>query len=453
MNRYKVSKADYPNAKKYLEGTAFKKDTKSWAIKFKDDLKFKNKKLYYKDLLVIPQEDVDSYLRDQVYNKESDLPLSRDGGFHLIKKRVTGITRARFMKFLKAQSAVESTKNANRKAKVMSGPKMKKYHFECDLVFVRKPDFIKIHRKFEDTIKQHETYIVSVVEKVTGLTRLGYVYVKEQNVVTPIVIKFIKSICNQLGINPKDYKGSSDSGGEFSKEKLGRVLAGWDFVKLGSSIEKKNQTIQSRLFQLARMRRSYKIENLLKQVEKIENNNLNTIQKKTPNELADEQKEEKEKETEQVATYNKKRKQHIGGNTTKFKVGDYVRIQLLYGKDKSGVGFKSYKAETWSKRIYKIIQATKNAKPPKFRVNRKWMLADRLSLTEPQDEISEKLIQDRDKQQDNLDNLKEKQRVLQRYRDLAEEAEREKLIPKPKGRPNLRRSRAARALRRHRHKP
>ena len=449
INRYKIRKAEYPAAKLYMEGKSFKKDAPSWAIKFKDNLKFKKKILYYNDLLVIPQEEVDDYLRKQVYDKDSDLPLSRDGGFHLLKKRIVGITRTRLMKFLKAQPAVESTKNANRKAKQTSGPKMKNYMFECDLVFIRKPDLVKVHPKFEKTVKAHETYIVSVVEKVTGLTRLGYVLTKEQNIVTPMVIKFIKSICNQLGVNPKKYRGQSDSGGEFNKEQLGNVLAGWDFVKLGSSIEKKNQTIQSRLFQLARAKRGFRVKTLLKQVEKIENQNYNSVQKKTPNELAEEQKEEKEKEVEQVAKYNKKRKVHIGGNPTVFKVGDYVRIQVLYGKDLKGVGFKSYKNETWSKRVYKITQATKKSKPPKYRVNRKWMLGDRLSLTEMPDKKSEKLMEERDKQALALDELKRKHEIMQHYKEKREREEEEaRMRPKRKGRPNLLESRYARAERR-----
>ena len=320
------------------------------------------------------------------------------------------------MKFLKAQSVVESTKNANRKPKVTGGKKVKGFHFECDLVFVRKPDLVAISKRFEKTVPGFETYIVSVTEKVTGLVRLDYVTTKEQAIVTPIVIKLIKSICTQLGIDPKKYKGSSDSGGEFNKEKLSQATGGWEFVKLGSSIEKKNQTIQSRMFQLARARRGYSVKKLLKQVETIENQNYNSVQKKTPNELAEETKEDIEKgEAKQVATYNRKRKHHVLGNNTKFKKGDYVRIQLLYGKDKGGIGFKSYKDQTWSKRVYKITSATKNSVPPKFRVNGKWYLPDRLSLSEQVDQESEKLIEERDLQQQKIDELERKQRILKAY--------------------------------------
>ena len=423
INRYKVSKADYDKAKLYLNGKSFKKDTPSWAVKFKEDISFRNGKLYYKELPVIPTEDVDSYLRGQVFDKQSDLPLSRDGAFHLIKQRVAGITRARLMRFLKAQSVVESTKNAQPKPKQMSGKPLKNFHFEADLVFVRKPDLVEISDKFNKTVKKHETYIVSTCEKLTGLCRLGYVSTKEQRIVTPIVIAHIKSIAQQLGIDPKKYKGSSDKGGEFSKAKLSRVTKGWDFVKLGSSVEKKNQTIQSRLFQLARARRGYEVKDLLKQVEKIENQNYSSIQRMTPNEAA------AQVEPKLVSSYNKKRKRYIPGNKTNFKVGDYVRVLLLYyGKDK-GIGYKSYKNKTYSKRVYKISRATKKSIPPKLYVNGSWMLGDRLSLSQPLDKDSEKIIDKREQQARAMERLEEKQQEL---KEIMEK-------PKPRrGRPRLR---------------
>ena len=69
MNRFKIFKKDYVKAKEYLTGKGLKKNAPSWAKKFKDDLEFKKNKLHYKGLLVIPQEDIESYLRNAVYDK------------------------------------------------------------------------------------------------------------------------------------------------------------------------------------------------------------------------------------------------------------------------------------------------------------------------------------------------------------------------------------------------
>ena len=110
-------------------------------------LMLKESDLYYKKQKVIPVEEVDAYLRKEFYSKDSDVPLTRDGAWHILNKRdVVGITRARLMKFLKSQSAVESVRNAPPKPKHSGGVPVKKFHFETDLVFIRKPDFVKISK-------------------------------------------------------------------------------------------------------------------------------------------------------------------------------------------------------------------------------------------------------------------------------------------------------------------
>jgi hypothetical protein len=353
------------------------------------------------------------------------------------------------MKFLKAQSAVESVRNVLPKPKQGGGVPVKKFHFETDLVFIRKPDFTKISKKFNETIPKLETYIVSTCEVLTGMCRLNWIQKKSQAM--PYIIKHIKSMAAELGIKDlKKYSGSSDKG-EVKMKEITKLLP-WKFVKMGSSIEKSNQVIQKTLFKIARMRRGYRVPELLDQVEKITNNKFNSVHKKTPNELADDAKEEKEKEI--VKQYNKKRKKYIPSpKTTKLKEGDFVRILLLtHGKDK-GLAFKSYKGLSFSKRVYKISKATKNAVPPKFRVNRKWYIGDHLLKSEKVDEVSEELVKQREEAQRVHDELKEKEHMQKRQQKLEklqreeeakrkrEEEERERT-----GKPPLRRSRRRAAL-------
>jgi len=416
MNRYKVSKESYPKVREFLEGNAFKKDVPTYARKFKELLSFKGSDLYYKEQKVIPVEEVDAYLRKEFYSKNSDVPLTRDGAWHIITKRdIVGITRARLMKFLKSQSAVESVRNAPPKPKRAGGVPVKKFHFETDLVFIRKPDFVKISKKYEETITKFETYIVSTCEVLTGLCRLDWI--QEKSATMPIVIRHLKEMAKQLGIKDlKKYSGSSDKG-EVKLKEIQKIIP-WKFVKMGSSIEKQNQTVQKTLFKIARMRRGYKIPDLLKQVQKITNNKYNSVHKQTPNELAE---EAKDNEKKIVDRYNAKRKTHVSSVKTKFKVGDFVRILLLtHGKDR-GVAFKSYKGKTFSKRVYKITKATKNATPPKFYVNKKWYLKDMLLRTEKVDELSEKLVAEREEAQRAKDELKEKQHILKRKQELAKQ--------------------------------
>ena len=133
MNRYKISKNQFPAARKYLAGEAYKKDSPSWAVKFKENLEFQNNgKLFFNELQVIPEEDVDAYLRKQVFNKK--------WGYNILKKRVVGITRARLMKFLKAQSVVD----AIPKPKQTVGPNVKQEFHAGNKTQFRVGDFVRI---------------------------------------------------------------------------------------------------------------------------------------------------------------------------------------------------------------------------------------------------------------------------------------------------------------------
>ena len=426
MNRYKISTKSYPAVKKFLKGQEYKKNVPTFARKFKADLVFKGNDLYYKDLLVIPTEKIDAYLRRDFYSKKSELPMSRDGAFHALKKRkITGITRARLMTFLKSQPAAESVQNALKKPKVIGGKKRKEYHFETDLVFIRRPDFIKISSKYESTIPKKETYIVSTCEVLTGLCRLSYINEKSETM--PHVLRHIKSMAKELGIKDlSKYSGSSDKGEVKIKEI--RKLLPWKFVKMGPSIEKSNQEIQKHLFRIARAGRGYKIPDLLEQVQKIKNNNFNSVHKQTPRELASEAKQDPNKEKTIVAQYNKKRRTHKSTILTKFQVGDYVRILLLTPGKAKGLAFKSYKGLTYSK-TYQVKKATKQSIPAKYWVNRKWYTADYLKSSEQVDPVSVELVKQRDDQQIAADKLKEEQDLLKRKQKLAKQkAEKEARI-------------------------
>ena len=422
MNRYKIEKSSFAAVKKFLAGKLFKKDVPSYASKFKSDLSFRGKTLLYKGDPVIPSEDVDSFLRKEFYSKKSDIPLSRDGAWHILKKRnIHGITRTRLMKFLKAQSPVESTRNALPKPKQQSGQPVRKFHFQTDLVFIRKPDFVKVNKKFDQTIQKFESYIVSTCEVLTGVCRLSYIQKKSEAM--PHVLRHLREIASQLGIkNLKKYEGSSDSGSEFNFKKLRQVMKAWKIVKLGSKVENVNRQIQKRLFQLARGRRGHKLPDLLNQVEKITNNNYNSVHQKTPNEIAEESKEDDKKEKEIAAKYNKKRRKYKSNIKTQFKAGDYVRILVIGAKEKVSPGFKSYKANTYTKRIYKVQKVTKTAIPQKMYVNKKWYTVDQLLKTEPRDELSEQLIRNRDKQQEDLDQLEFDKHMKERKEELLKDA-------------------------------
>ena len=85
MFRYKFTEASVDKARKYLKGTVKKGPV--WAERFKDDLTLKGKKVFYKTMQIVPKEQVDKLLRDELYKKDGDIPSGRDSAFHIIKQR------------------------------------------------------------------------------------------------------------------------------------------------------------------------------------------------------------------------------------------------------------------------------------------------------------------------------------------------------------------------------
>lgn len=401
MNRYKFSEANILSAIKFLQKT--EKNGPSWAIKFKDDLKIKENKLFYKNTLIVASEKVNDLLRDVIFKKNSDIPASRDACFHLCKQRYTGISRRQIMKFLQAQKSLGENLPSVAQAKRSAGEKMKGYTFETDLIFLKRADCIKADPRFEkiDLDKLPELmYIVSTCEKVTGLCRLTPCYKKLASVVTPIVEKHIKDMCTQLGTKPSSCTLRSDSGGEFNHDKLKKLVKNTKFVTMGPSIEGKNRIAQGKFFRILRTRKSKTVSDAISQSELLLNQTYNRIQKATPNELA------KKSADDNVKQYNRKRNEHISSTKRSLEVGDHVRI--LVKEKKAGIGYKSYKNQTWTAQVYLVKRKTKKAKPPKYYVKGKWFLVESLLKAQPRDEKTMELIIKREEE----DKLEEKQKEI-----------------------------------------
>lgn len=115
MQRYKFSEAGIKQAIQFLKGKS--EDAPNWAIRFKADLKVKGTKVLYKDRVIIARENIDDYLRTEMFKKNGTLPFGRDAAFHKLQSTVIGVPRRRLMKFIKAQPVFEHTKAAVAQAK------------------------------------------------------------------------------------------------------------------------------------------------------------------------------------------------------------------------------------------------------------------------------------------------------------------------------------------------
>ena len=441
MNRYKVSEKDFDAAKKFMQGKAFKKDAPSWAVKYKEQLSFKGSKLFYLDKQVIPIEKVDTYLRNMLYSKNERVPMSRDSAFHLLKKRVGGgITRKALMDFISGQNVNESGRAAVPKVKT-GGKPIKNYTIEFDLVFIRRNDLEKMNTRFKRAHKDDipfESYIISVCEKSSGICVLGYTKRKLSHVVTPKLLVLMKKLCKRLGVKPKDVSTQSDKGGEFRFADIKKVFKDWKAVPMGPSIEGKNRHIQKQMYNALKARKTVDLLQAIKIAEETVNETYNRITKKTPNEAV----EEKEKTT--VDKYNKQRKKGEDGRL--LKAGDLVRI--LIKKPKAGIEYKSYKAITYSKAVYKITKQTHNV-PKKFRVNGRYYLSQQLLKTTAIDTKSEKLIEQRDSEQREKDDEEHKKHLAEMKARLdamvaKKKAEAEAAPKNRMGRPLRRSARASR---------
>ena len=249
MNRYKFTAKGISEAVKFLKNNS--DSGPNWAVKYKDDLKVKGNDVYYKDKKIITKDKVDKVLRKEIYKIDADIPAARDSAFHLLKAKYTGITRRHLMKWLQAQKSVGETRPAVAKAKRSAGEKMKTYTFETDLIFLKRKDVIQADDKFEmkklDVLPEL-MYIVSTIEKVTGLSRLTKCYKKEPAIVTPIVEKHIKEMCVLLQTKPVECNLRSDQGLEFNHKRLAKLVGKTKHVPMGPHVEAVNSRAQTQLF-------------------------------------------------------------------------------------------------------------------------------------------------------------------------------------------------------------
>jgi hypothetical protein len=292
---------------------------------------------------------------------------------------------------------------------------------ETDLVFIRKTDLETSNPRFKKMDVKFETYILSSVEKTSGLTKLSYTTTKDQDIVTPLVKEHIRYFAKKLGTTPSKMALRMDRGGEFGIRTLRQLVPDTKNVNSGTSIEARNQMIQRSFYRILKNRRAIKIENALEQTEKIVNNTVNRIQKRSPNEIV----EEKIPEKELVAQYNRTRKSYISGDKRlPFKVDDLVRIQVKKSKGSDNIEYKSYKNMTYTAQVYKIEKRTQGKRSSvKYRVNKRWYTQDKLLKSTTRDLESERIIKEKDEEQKQRDAEEEKKEEAEAKK---KEAKREK---------------------------
>ena len=417
MNRFKFTQSGIENAKKFLKG----KKTQSvpqWAKRYKDELSIKKGKIVFDNKVIVPIEQVDDLLRETLYKKNTDVVPSRDSSFHVMKQRYVGIPRRKIMEFLRKQQPIKAVIAAAPKSKQRAGEKLKNYIFEGDLIFIKRNDLIKSNPRFERVSLEKApelSYIISTCEKVTGLYRCNWARTKKPSECTPIFIKQMEEMAKQLKKPLNEFGWRADRGKEMNMDEIKKVLNPklCKHVPMGPSVERRNRQLQQNFYRILNSRKAISIKGGLKQAQILMNQTFSSIHKKTPNEICEEKKEDN------IKKYNKTRNVYIPGSRIReYKVGDYCRIMI---KDaKPGIGYKTYKQQTYSKQVYIIKRKTKKAIPAKYYVKNKWYTQDKLIKSAPRDKKTNMLIKARDAEQATVDRTERVQHHEKRVEELEE---------------------------------
>ena len=60
---------------------------------------------------LVHTKEIDGYLRNALLSSKSDVPLSRDGGYHIVQGRTVGISRRALAAFMRKQEVLQITRN------------------------------------------------------------------------------------------------------------------------------------------------------------------------------------------------------------------------------------------------------------------------------------------------------------------------------------------------------
>ena len=195
--------------------------------------------------LIVPEEEQTKYLRSLILKEDSDVPLARDSGYHILHKRTMGISRRVWADFLRKQSTLQRTQNIPVERRKGGVKLQERGHLECDLIEGKRKD---VHATF----LTDDWYWLSVVDRLTG-----YFLVKHQkNKLAKTTSKNMSEILDEMirKLKKPILAMSSDKGGEFLAETtrmLKRRKIKQKFVDRGNRIEQCNQVFQRNFYRLS----------------------------------------------------------------------------------------------------------------------------------------------------------------------------------------------------------
>ena len=364
----------------------------SWQRK---DLKSgpKNKSvLYAKEAdvwkLVVPHEDIETFLRQSLLDPESTMPLGRDSAYYHVQKGTIGISRRALYKFLEKQGVLQVTRNIPNERQKGGIKLYKRGYCEMDLIEGKGRDLPGPRGNW---------YWLALVDVLTGYGLVVTIRSKKPNVVAPALRELIEELESDMHAKVKTI--AADHGREFYtavRALTKRRHIAQKQVPRGSRVEKFNQDFQRNFYRLMRLGRGTFGE-LEDQARDLTNNTRNKHTRKTPKEALD------MPDAELAVLYNagreeKGKKAYKGQRLPK--VGDKCRVLIKARKNMRpmiNLGkhwnrlYKSYHGIHFTKAVYKIASKTKQD-PPRYYVNGSWRDRDELLLISGVDAETERQV-------------------------------------------------------------
>ena len=310
--------------------------------------------------LVVPEEDVQTFLRKALLDPTSKMPLGRDSAYHHIQKGTVGISRRALYTFLEKQGVLQMTKNIpNEKPK--GGVLLEKRGYcEMDLIEGKGRDL------YAHLGMRGDWYWLSLVDVLTGYGVVGSIQEKTPKVVAPKLRELLNFLEHKM--DAKVYEIAADHGREFYRDV--RTLCKRRRIKLkqvprGSRVEKFNQDYQRNFYRLLRLRRG-DFDSLEDQALELTNNTKNKHTKQTPEEAL------KLADSVLASGYNKGRQQSKPYKAREPKIGDKCRHLVKLRKNIHPILtikgqarlYKSYHGRHFTKQVY-TISKIRNRKPPR----------------------------------------------------------------------------------------
>ena len=356
--------------------------------------------------LVVPEETVEKFLRKQMLDPTSGMPLGRDSAYHHIQKETIGISRRALYKFLEKQGVLQVTRNIPNEQQKGGEELSKRGILEMDLIGGKGRD---LHANFGAL---DDWYWLSVVDVLTGYGLVATIHTKAAKTVA----KSLREILDMMEykLKAKVTKISADHGREFYthvRKLLKKRHIKMKQVSRGSRVEKFNQDFQRNFYRLLRLRRGT-FESLEDQARDLTNNTKNKWTKKTPEEALT------TPDSVLALGYNKGRQKNKPYRGKHPKVGDKVRHLIKLRKNIHPILtikgqarlYKSYHGRHFTKQVYTIKEIRnpalpkktfgpreRNPKPPLYFLHGRWFNRDQLLIVSGTDAETEKQVAARPK--------------------------------------------------------